>query len=840
MTASRTVSRTSWLLALVAGAVVLLSGGRGAAPAHAIGSPATYTVVQSPASGDVEPGDSVTFTMSFATGATAVSFLYLEGSLGPGLSIASFSGGLGPGNCTASGANNQDFSCNLGSLGANTAIAPITVNATVRNVADGTTIDLPASTFKAKDGQADPGVSPASDDAGPLTVRNENLQVTLTPSLAEVYEAGLVNIAVGLANAGGGATGSFGASLAVAGGTVTNVVCPGGGPGTGSGTTTAACTGISIAASPSPSQTMTVTVKAANNAGAGTLSASASLSAGIYASLGSMTPLTVHELTLTGPASASVGAPVTVCTTNAPANPALVAGHPSTLNPLATGDYVLTPAGGAAVSGVAAATTCPAGQQGVTFTSTAAGTVSVVARTNAPGTGTAVIGESNTVPVTFGGGSTATQLAFTASPASAVVGAAFSTAPVVAVRDAGGTLVSSDNSTQVTLSLASAPVGAVLTCAGGNTRTASGGLATFNACSVSTAGAGYVLRATAAGLTQADSSPFAATTHGPAAKLGFLAQPAGNAAGSPLTTQPVVAVQDAGGATVVSDNTTTVTLSVQSGPGTLSCSTGNSRTVSAGVATFSGCTVSAPGTYVLRATSSPAYTAADSTNFTISSGATKLEFTTQPGNGVAGSALSAQPVVAVHTASGATVTSDNATQVTLAISGGATLTCTGGLAKQVTAGVAAFAGCSVTPAGEGYTLTATSSPALTPATSTAFDVSVAPPTSSTQLVVAAPAAGTSLPRSRLAFTVTDGTLAPTAVKFIIKRNSDNKYWNASTGAWESNAVQNPATGSDGNWKLEVTGAARRQFVGTTVTVEVRATVGATTYVNTTVPTIAIR
>jgi hypothetical protein len=243
---------------------------------------------------------------------------------------------------------------------------------------------------------------------------------------------------------------------------------------------------------------------------------------------------------------------------------------------------------------------------------------------------------------------------------------------------------------------------------------------------------------------------------------------------------------------------------------------------------------------VLRATSAPAYTAADSASFSTSSAATKLEFTTQPGNGVAGAALSAQPVVAVRTASGATVISDNATQVTLAISGGATLTCTGGLTRQVTAGVAAFAGCSVTPAGEGYTLTATSSPALTPATSAAFDISVAPPTSSTQLVVAAPAAGTSLPRSRLAFTATDGTLAPTAVKFIIKRSSDNKYWNASIGAWESNAVQNVATGSDGSWKLEVTGAARRQFVGTTVTVEVRATAGATTYVNATIPSIAIR
>lgn len=841
MAASRTaVPRTSWVLLLAAAFIAVLFGSPSVPPARAIAPPATFTVIQSPGTASVQPGDAVTYTVDFATAGTAVSFLFIDGSLGPALSIDSFTGGLGPTNCTASGANNQNFSCNLGSLGATTAIAPITVNATVRNVADATPVDLAASAFVARDGQADPGVSPASDNAGPLTIQNENVQLTLTPSLAAVYEAGTVNIVVGLANTGAGATGAFAANLAVSGGTVTNVVCPGGGPGTGSGTATAGCSGIAIAASPSASQSMTVTVKAANNTGTGALSASASLSAGIFATLGSMTPLTVNELTISGPANASSGATVTVCTTNAPADPALIAGYPSALNPLAVGDYVLTPAGGASISGLATATTCGAGQQGVSFTSTTAGTVSVVARTNAPGTSTAVLGLSNTVTVAFGGGSAGTQLAFTAAPSSAVVGTAFGTSPVVAVRDSGGSLVSGDNTTQVTLSLASAPGGAVLTCTGGNSRTASGGLATFNGCSVSTAGAGYVLRATATGLTQADSGSFTAATHGPAAKLGFLAQPAGTSAGSPLTTQPVVAVQDAAGATVLSDSATTVTLAVQSGPGTLTCSGSNSRTVSAGVATFSGCAVSAGGTYVLRVTSSPVYTSADSASFSTGSPATKLAFTTQPGNGLSGTALAQQPVVAVRTAADATVTGDNTTAITLAISAGATLTCTGGLSKTVTAGVASFAGCSVTPAGENYTITATSSPVLTPATSGSFNVTAAAPASSTQLVVAAPAPGTSIPRSRLSFVVADGTLTPAAMKFIIKRTSDNKYWNSETGAWEATAYQNAATGADGSWKLEIAGAARRQFAGVSVTVEVRATVASATYVNASIPTIAIR
>src|SRR3990172_3923481 len=236
MAASRTaVTRTSWLLLVAAALLVALSGGRPAPPVLAIAPPTTFTVAQGPGTANVQPGDAVAYTINFATAGTAVSFLFLEGNLGSALTIGSFAGGLGPTNCTSSGANNQNFSCNLGSLGANTAISAITVNATVRNVADGTAIDLNPSAFVAKDGQPAPGVSPASDDAGLLTVQNENVQVTLTPSLAAVYEAGVVNIVLGLANTGGGATGSFSASLAVAGGTVTNVVCPGGGPGTGSG-----------------------------------------------------------------------------------------------------------------------------------------------------------------------------------------------------------------------------------------------------------------------------------------------------------------------------------------------------------------------------------------------------------------------------------------------------------------------------------------------------------------------------------------------------------------------------------------------------------------------------
>jgi hypothetical protein len=133
---------------------------------------------------------------------------------------------------------------------------------------------------------------------------------------------------------------------------------------------------------------------------------------------------------------------------------------------------------------------------------------------------------------------------------------------------------------------------------------------------------------------------------------------------------------------------------------------------------------------------------------------------------------------------------------------------------------------------------------LTPPTSSTFDVPAAPPTSSDQLVVAAPAPGVFVPRSRLTFTATTGSLspAPTALKLVIKRKSDNKYWDATAGTWGDNPVQNATTAgsASGSWSLAITGDARRSFVNTTVVVTAYATAGSTAYVSAVAPEIAIR
>jgi hypothetical protein len=86
------------------------------------------------------------------------------------------------------------------------------------------------------------------------------------------------------------------------------------------------------------------------------------------------------------------------------------------------------------------------------------------------------------------------------------------------------------------------------------------------------------------------------------------AMPVGTA-GSAWPIQPAVAITNSAGQILASDSATRVSLSIapgtptSGGPGVLSCTNGNTRTVAAGVAMFTGCSISAPGTgYQLRTT----------------------------------------------------------------------------------------------------------------------------------------------------------------------------------------------------------------------------------------------
>ena len=111
---------------------------------------------------------------------------------------------------------------------------------------------------------------------------------------------------------------------------------------------------------------------------------------------------------------------------------------------------------------------------------------------------------------------------------------------------------------------------------------------------------------------------------GTASKLVFTTEPSTNqniAAGSSISVQ--VAVEDTYGNPESADNTTTVTLGIDSNPGsgTLTCAGGDTSTVSAGVATFS-CSINKVGNgYTLSATSSPAHGTVVSNGFNIVAGA---------------------------------------------------------------------------------------------------------------------------------------------------------------------------------------------------------------------------
>ena len=196
------------------------------------------------------------------------------------------------------------------------------------------------------------------------------------------------------------------------------------------------------------------------------------------------------------------------------------------------------------------------------------------------------------------------KLAFSVQPSVGIAGVALSTQPVVLVEDGNGATLTSDSTTQVTLSLTGGSGGSpVLSCTspGGLTGTAVNGVVTFAGCKVSVgSGTAYGLHAVSGSLAPADSNPFVVT--GPATQLVFTQAPASGLTGVAFATQPVVKLEDAAGRVVVADSATVVTLSLKAGStGTLTCAPTLSATAAAGVATFSGCSIDAVGTDVLHA-----------------------------------------------------------------------------------------------------------------------------------------------------------------------------------------------------------------------------------------------
>ena len=172
---------------------------------------------------------------------------------------------------------------------------------------------------------------------------------------------------------------------------------------------------------------------------------------------------------------------------------------------------------------------------------------------------------------------------FTQPPASITAGNIFTLQPVVYEEDGFGNLVTSDNTTVVTVSLASG-VGPLL---GRLSAVVTGGVATFTTLSLDTAGT-FSLEFSSGNLTSATSSNIVVNPAAPT-RLVVIEQPSTTAtAGAPFTTQPIVAEEDPYGNLVTSDSTDTVTVA-HGALGTAALQgTSLTVTLSQGVASFSG------------------------------------------------------------------------------------------------------------------------------------------------------------------------------------------------------------------------------------------------------------
>lgn len=274
---------------------------------------------------------------------------------------------------------------------------------------------------------------------------------------------------------------------------------------------------------------------------------------------------------------------------------------------------------------------------------------------------------------------------------------------------------------------------------GDNTRSTSGGVATFDDLRVNRTGAGYSLTASADGLPNLNSASFDVLEPSDVIALMVQAQPGTTAAGAPFSVR-VAAVNLLGN--VVPTAATAVTLSLvplTGTPGATLSGTISMATVS-GLATFTDLRIDSAGAgYRLLATA-PALTADTTVAFAITAGATaRLAFITQPGTAAAGAAITPGPRVAILDAQGNIVPTASNTVAVYITAGtgtpGATLT--GAVSVAAAGGIATFSNLAVSAEGTGYTLTA-AAPGLASDVSAVFNITTPPPATVATIVVNPP------------------------------------------------------------------------------------------------------
>ena len=281
----------------------------------------------------------------------------------------------------------------------------------------------------------------------------------------------------------------------------------------------------------------------------------------------------------------------------------------------------------------------------------------------------------------------ASQVVFSQQPTDVVINSAISPSITVDVEDQFGNVVTGDTS-NVTLAIntGSGSIG------GTDTVAASSGVATFDNVTINALGA-HTLHASDGSLTIANSSSFTVNP-APASQIVFDQQPTTVTAGNAISPAITADLEDQFGDIVTTD-TSTVTLTVASGPGSI----GGTDSVAAvsGVATFSNVIFDTASSYTISAANGVA-SAATSNSFTVNPGSSdKVEFVQNPTTATAGVTISPAVTVAVEDQFGNVVTGDTS-NVMLSVNSG-TGSLSGTLTEAASSGIATFSNLSMTAAG---------------------------------------------------------------------------------------------------------------------------------------------
>ncbi len=308
-------------------------------------------------------------------------------------------------------------------------------------------------------------------------------------------------------------------------------------------------------------------------------------------------------------------------------------------------------------------------------------------------------------------------------PATVTAGAGFGL--TVGVEDAFGNVVTGYGS-PVTVGLVGGPAGAGL---GGNLSvSASGGAATFSGLTIDQAGSGYLLAASAPGLSAADATPVTVTPATPARIVVDSGPPTSVTAGAGFGLS--VSVEDAFG-NLATGFGGDVTVGLVGGPAGAVLGGTLTEPAGGGVATFSGLALDQAGSGYAIAATSGSLPAAQTGTFAVTPAAPAKLVISQPPPTSLVAGLPFHLGVSVEDTFGNVVT-DADSPIALAVSGGHPGATLGGTTTATAVnGVATFDELTLDQVGSSYAIQA-SSPGLAGSSASGLDVA---PSAPTQLVV---------------------------------------------------------------------------------------------------------